>query len=128
MVNRQTALRSLAVGDIFHGRSPSGASLVCLVTSVTESTIRARRITTQDDLEFDRQTGIELGEVTGRIDCVARFPRDIHDVFLELDRKYQGFREMDRNGIEPDPEQLKLTAPEKRALLFIDEHVSSNPI
>jgi hypothetical protein len=128
MADRETALRSLAVGDIFHGRSPNGASLVCLVTSVTESTIRARRVTTQDDIEFDRQNGIELGDVRSRIDCVEPFPADIHDVFLELDRKYQAFREMDRNGVEPDAEQYKLTAPEKRALLFIDEHVSSNPI
>lgn len=128
MADREMALRSLAVGDIFHGRSPNGASLVCLVTAVTKSTIRARRITTQDDMEFDRQTGFELGEVRSRIDCVVPFPPDIHDVFLELDRKYQAFQEMDRNGIEPDADQIRLTAAEKRALLFIDEHVASNPI
>ena len=63
MTDRETALRSLAMGDIFHGRSPNGASLVCLITSVNDSTIYARRITTQDDLKFDRRTGIELGDV-----------------------------------------------------------------
>lgn len=128
MADREMALRSLAAGDIFHGRSPNGASLVCLVTSVTESTIRARRITTQDDMAFDRRTGFEIGDVRSRIDCVAPFPPDIRDIFLELDRKYQAFREMDRNGIEPDADQIRLTGAEKRALLFIDEHVASNPI
>ena len=128
MTDRETALRRLTVGDFFHGRSPNGASLVCLVTAVSEHTIHVRRITTQDDHAFDRQTGIELGDVKSRIDCVTPFPPDIHDVFLELDRKYQVFKENDRKGIALDPEQVKLTAAEKRALLFIDEHIAANPI
>lgn len=128
MADRETALRRLAAGDIFHGRSPNGASLVCLVTSVTESTIGARRITTQDELAFDRQTGVEIGDVRSRIDCVAPFPPDIRDIFLALDRKYRALREMDRSGIEPDADQIRLTVEEKRALFFIDEHVASNPI
>jgi hypothetical protein len=99
-----------------------------LVTSVSDSTIYARRITTQDDLKFDRQTGIELGEVKSRIDCIVPLPPDIHNLFLELDQKYQAFREMERNGVEPDAEHYRLSAAEKRALLFIDEHISSNPI
>ncbi len=128
MTDRRTALRSLSVGDIFHGRSPNGASLVCLLTAVTDSTIYARRITTQDDLEFDRNTGIKMGQSQTKIDCIAPLPPDIHDVFLELDRKYQAFGEMRRRGVEPDLEQYKLTPEEHRALLSIDEHVSSNPI
>jgi hypothetical protein len=99
-----------------------------LVTSVSDSTIYARRIATQDDLKFDRQTGIELGEVKSRIDCMVPLPPDIHNLFLELDQKYQAFREMERNGVEPDTEHYRLSAAEKRALLFIDEHISSNPI
>ena len=74
------------------------------------------------------QTGIELGDLQSRIDCIAPLPPDIHDVFLELDRKYRSFREMDRNVVEPDAAQYKLTAGEKRALLFIDKHISSNPM
>lgn len=128
MTDRRTALRNLSVGDIFHGRSPNGASLVCLVTALTDSTIYARRIPTQDDLEFDRNTGIDREDMQSRIDCVAPFPPDIHDTFMELDRKYQKFGKMRRRGVEPDLEQYKLTPEEHRALLFIDEHLSANPI
>lgn len=121
MPDRETALRTIGVGNIFHARSPNGASLVCLVTSVSINTIYARRITTQEDLEFDRQTGIESGKerILSRIDSVAPLPADVHDVFVELDRKYR---------IERDPERLKLTASEKRALLFLDSHYPSNPV
>jgi hypothetical protein len=33
-----------------------------------------------------------------------------------------------RRGIEPDPEQRKMTADEKRANLAIDPHVAANAI
>jgi hypothetical protein len=122
------ALRSLGVGDMFHGRSPNRASLICLVTSVSDDTICARRITTQDDLQFDRQTGIELGDAHSRIDCVAPFPPDLYEVFLQLDRKGQALADMWRNGIDPGLDQYKLTPDEKRALLVIEEHISANPI
>ena len=128
MEYRETALRSLSVGDMFHGRSPNGASLICLVTSITGDAIRARRITTQDDLQFDRRTGIELGDVPSRIDCVAPFPPDLYDVFLELDRKGQVHADMWRTGIEPGLDRYRLTPEEKRALLVIEEHISANRI
>jgi hypothetical protein len=99
-----------------------------LVTSIGRGTIYARRITTQDDLRFDRQTGIEMADSHSRIDCIVPFPPNIHEIFLELDRKYRVFRERDRNGVELDVEQCKLTPEEKRALLFIDEHISPNLI
>jgi hypothetical protein len=128
MVDRETALRRLTVGDIFHGQGPNGGNLICVVTHLTERRIGARRITTQEDLEFDRQTGVDLADRASRIDCVAPLPGDINDVFLDLDGKYQRFREMRRIGIEPGTGAYKLTSAERRALLFIDEHVSSNPI
>lgn len=128
MTDRVSALRSLGLGDIFHARSPNGASLVCLVTAVSETTIFARGITTQDDVQFDRHTGSEPESAQSRIDCVVPFSPEIHAVFLDMDRKYQEFRRMYENGSPPDIEQYKLTDPEKRALLFIAAHVSSNPI
>jgi hypothetical protein len=128
MADREAALRSLVVGDIFHARSPNGASLVCLLTALNEATIFARRIHTQDDLRFDRKTGVELGAVKSRIDCIAPFPPDIHEIFLDMDRKYRQFRELSKTGSEPDLEQYKLTEAELRALLFIEEHISSDPI
>lgn len=128
MNDREAALRNLAAGDMFHGRSPNGASLICLVTAVDDSTIHARRITTQDDHQFDRRTGIELGDVPSKIDCAAPFPSDLYDVFLEMDRKGQALAEMFRNGIEPGLDKYKLTPVEHRALLIIDEHIEANQI
>jgi hypothetical protein len=72
-MDRETALRNLSVGDIFHARGSGPASLVCLVTAVDDGTIYARRIHTQDDLQFDRTTGVQLGKVHTKIDCVRRF-------------------------------------------------------
>ena len=79
--HREIALRNIAVGDIFHGTCPNGASLICLVTSVTEATIHARRVTTQEDIEFDRELGMNRssdGRVLATIDSVAPLPADIH--------------------------------------------------
>ena len=128
MVDRERALSNLAVGDFFHAGSSNGASLICLVTSVSEGTIYARQITSQDDLKFDRNSGIDLTDSRARIDCVAPFPQEMHDAFLELDHRLRIFREMDRKGTEPDWGLCKLTAAERRALLSLDQHVSSNPI
>jgi hypothetical protein len=128
MHDRETALRNLSVGDIFHARSLNGASLVCRVTGVDDGTIYARRIHTQDDVRFDRRTGVEVGKPHTAIDCVTPFPADIHKIFVELDRKYQELMALVRQGIELTPAQTKMTAGEKRADLFIDEHVAANPI
>ena len=125
MPDRESALRNLAVGDIFHGRSPNGASLVCLVTAVDNETIDARRIHTQDDLRFDRRTGIELGEVKSRIDCVAPLPLDIYNVLVAMDRKGQALAAMFRSGVEPDPEQYKLTDAEKKAGRLLTAHIEA---
>jgi len=86
MSNRENALRQLAVGDIFHARGSNGESLVCLVTTIDKGTIHARRIHTQEDHFFDRNTGLECGKDHTKIDCVTPFPPDIHKIFLELDR------------------------------------------
>lgn len=128
MGDREDAIRKLSVGDIFHGRSQHGTSLTCVVTALDGNTLHARRITTQDALQFDRKTGGHQGRGGGRIDCVTPFPPDIHSAFAGLDQKYQSFREMRSKGLEPDPEQYTLTTAEVRALLSIDDHVSSNPI
>jgi hypothetical protein len=126
--DRKTALRNLAVGDIFHARSSNGASLVCLVTAIDDDAIYARRIHTQDDERFDRNTGFEIGKSHTKIDCVAPFPPDIHNIFLEMDRKYQELMALVRQGVELTLAQTKMTADEKRASLFIGEHVAANPI
>ena len=128
MDDREAVLRGLGVGDIFHARSPNGASMVCLVTAVTDTTIFARRIHTQDDHQFDRPTGIELGEQNGRIDCVVPLPSEAHDVLTAMDKKGQRLAALFRSGVEPDPAEYKLTDAEKEAGRFISAHIKANQI
>ena len=77
MADRSSALARIARGDIFHAEYPNGASCICLTTAVMATTIHARRVTTQDDLEFHRETGIESGdkEVLCTIDSTEPLPR-----------------------------------------------------
>lgn len=122
MANRKEALRSLAVGDIFHAESPNGASLICLVLSVLETTIVARTITTQIHLEFDRQTGVALWSneaIFCTIDATAPLPAEIRNVLAGIDRKFR---------FEQDPERLRLSETERQALLYVDSHTSANSL
>ena len=122
MSDRKVLLDALTVGDIFHAEAPNGASLICLITSITESAIHARTVTTQTQLAFDRQTGVaESGDdkVPCTINSTAPLPVDIHHVMLGLDRKFR---------LERDPERLKLNEAEMRALLFVASHYASNPL
>src|SRR6266566_9825990 len=90
MTQREAALRSIAIGDIFHGRPEGTASCICLALQVKERTILARRITTQSVHEFDRATGVEnVGRYPIIIDSVASVPEDIREILMGLDRKYR---------------------------------------
>jgi hypothetical protein len=129
MLDRKTLIANLDVGNIFHAEYPNGASCICLVLSVNDVTLRARRMTTQENLEFDRQTGVEkvnAGEAAAVINSVAPVPPEIHNVFLALDRKYgqMGPKEWK----EPDLERFKLTEDEKNAFRFIDSYYAENPL
>jgi len=128
MAAGQTGLCDLAVGDIFHAVSSNGASLVCLVTAVDDLTISARRIHTQDDHRFDRNTGFEWDKKHTKIDCVVPLPPEIHGLFLTMDRKYQELTALVRKGVELDPQQCKLTPDERRASGFMRNHVTANRI
>ena len=92
----------MAVGDIFHGNSPIGANLICLVISITKTSIQARTVTTQLGLRLNRITGaVEMDpeEIPGAIDFICRLPADIHETMLGIDRKFR---------FETDLEKLKL--------------------
>ena len=128
MTDRETALRKLAVGDIFHARSSNRASLVCLVTDIDDGTIYARRIHTQDDVQFDRNTGLELGKTHTRIDCVTPLPPATRDIFVGMDRRYQDAHARIRQGIEVDLKEARHTPDERRAHDFLDRHIEANPI
>ena len=118
MADRKTLLAKLDAGDIFHAEAPNGASLICLVLSVDETTLRVRRITSQDDLAFNRQTGLtQDGDI---IDSVEALPAEIHSAFLELDRKYQKY------SPDEDPDQFRLSEAEKKALRFVGPYYASH--
>jgi hypothetical protein len=121
VAEREKLLRQIKVGDFFHAKSPSGAKMLCLTTAIDDTTIHARRITTQMDHEFDCRTGTEKGNSPGfgRIDSVAPLPPDIRDVFLGLDHRYR---------TSTDPERAILTDAEKRAIMFIASHYPANPV
>ena len=131
MPDRMTSLMRLAAGDIFHAEAPNGASYVCLVLDVKDRAIQARRVTTQEMLVFDRHTGTAQtgdGNVPCTITSVAPLPAEIHDTFLALDNKYKALMEIDEKDRFKDPGKFALSAAEKKALLFIDEHYSANPL
>jgi hypothetical protein len=120
MVNQNTAFDALSVGAIFHAAAPNGASLICLVTELTASRIRARTITSQISLEFDRQTGVAKwgpDKTPCTIDSTAPLPSETHDVFLRLDERYRATYSL---------ADLKLLEAEKRALVFAGSHYSKH--
>ncbi len=119
MSDRRSALVKIVPGDIFHAEYPNGASCICLTTTVTAKVIRARRVTTQDDLEFHRDTGVEHGssEVFSMIDSIEPLPADIREIILALDRKYRS-----------SSDTYALTEDEKRALKFIARFYPAHPL
>ena len=130
MTDRKAALAKLAVGDIFHAAYPNGAKCICLVLSVSAESILARRITSQEELTFNRQTGVENvaeGEPQAVIISVAPLPSEVHNVFLALDQKYGAVRGQD-DIFEKNLEYFKLTEAEKNALKFIHSHCAANPL
>lgn len=115
-------LRKLVVGDIFHAKTPNGASLICLVTRLDKTRIEARIVTTQKNVRVNRNTGLGkpgVERVACVVDSVAPLPTAIHNEMLGLDRKFRLAR---------SEEDFKLTNSEKEALLFVDSFYSERPI
>jgi hypothetical protein len=135
MTDREIALQSLSVGDIFNAEHKGGPRRPCVVVEVTAAAIIARSITTQNVFAFDRRTGIAVHELFGStyhwaINSVAALPPDIHEVMVEIDRK--GMARARRRANDPTyktpPEELALTEDEIRAMLFIADFHRANPI
>src|SRR6202012_5399928 len=109
-----------------------GLIRICLTRKVSDHVILARSITTREILEFDRHTGVALQIFNGsrwhwRIDSVAALPRDIHEIMLDIDRRFQEQEEL--RAEDPDrrwtPEETHATKDEIRGLLFIDDFYST---
>lgn len=119
MTPREKALRDIKMGDMFHAEGDHGGSLICLATSITESTIYARTVTHQLEFKFDRRTGVgkeDLYLIEGTIDSVAPVPADIYEALVGLDRRYRA------------RDNPRLTEAEKRALLFVAKFYPAHPI
>ncbi|HEY1980926.1 MAG TPA: hypothetical protein VGH13_12650 [Xanthobacteraceae bacterium] len=129
MSDRKALIDSLDVGDIFHAEYPNGASCICRVSSVSDETIHSRRMTTHENLEFGRHTGIERindGSAQAVINSVAPLPPEIRSVLLTIERKYAPINIEDWNNA--DLERFKLTAAEKHALIFVADYYAANPL
>ena len=119
MTPREKALRDIKMGDIFHAEGDQGQSLLCLATSIAETTINARTVTHQLEFNFDRRTG--RGQepkysIKGTIDSVEPLPAEMYEALIGLDRRY-------RAGDGP-----KLSAAEKKALIFVYDFYDAHPI
>jgi hypothetical protein len=130
MITRASALRRLGEGDLFNVEDEAGPTRICVVLSVTETTIVARSTTVQEIIEFDRKSGTARPPFGFVVTSIAELPQDIHDIFLGLDRKYREGkirRAKDPTWIRP-PGDLALTDDQKRAFLFAHDFYEQNPL
>lgn len=132
MTEREAALRTIAVGDIFHARirPDDGPSYICLALQVHEDRIFARRMTVQSVHWFDRATGVEIDDDRVVIDSVAPLPDDIRKIMLGLDQKYREdeYRWAEDPDWEPPEGSSRLTPDQRRALLFIADFYPAHPL
>ena len=123
MSDQEAKLRRLGEGDIVHANSPGGASLICIVLSVGDTVIRARRVTTQEVIDFDRGTGresVDGREVAYAIDCVAPLPEAVCKTVRWMDEKYS--RKNDGTT------SAEVTEDELKVFRFMRTHVDANPL
>jgi hypothetical protein len=135
MTSRETALRMIGMGDIFHDEDAAGPTRICLTLSVTDATILARAVTTQEVIEFDRRTGVAIHHSHSTlyryvIDSVAPLPSDIHEIILSLDRKYREgeCRRAEEPNWQPPSSESALTREQIRGLLFVADFYQANPL
>lgn len=131
MTSREIALGQIGVGDIFNAEDTAGPVRTCLTTSVTETTILARSITTREIIEFDRRTGSAThfwhsARYEYVINSVTPLPADIHRIMLSIDRKFHSVRhEQEREG---KIAKSGLSEEQIRGLLFVADFYQANPL
>jgi hypothetical protein len=135
MTDRQAALRSIEAGNLFYALDAAGPVRICLGLSVSEKTILARSVTTQEIIKFDRRTGEAAHNRYGfdfnyLIASIMPLPRDIHEIMLSLDRNGRAFEE--KLAEDPDyqspPDNWILNDDQRRGLLFIAEFCRAHPL
>lgn len=131
MTDRETALRQVAVGDIFHASARNdGPSYPCLALQIREDRIFARRMTTQSVHWFDRATGVEVDDDRIVIDSVTPLPADIHKIMLGIDRKFREaeYRRAEEPDWRPPEDYFHLSDDQHRAFSFIDDFYPAHPL
>jgi hypothetical protein len=124
MTTREAALKSIAVGDIFHATSPNGASLICLALAVTDTAIASQTVTSMYELEFDRKTGTTEQDFHGEhvvctVDSVAPLPDDFKETLIAMYRTHLRKDKDDDAGLKD---------PERRALVFAAQYFPAHPL
>jgi hypothetical protein len=110
------------VNEILYIDWVNGIDIPCMVTRNDKDVIHIRTVTTPQSLVIDRDTGDVTApnrKLVNKVICVHPVPRDIRDILLELDAKYQSHVE---------GRSLQLTSEQKRALLFGKEFVTQHPV
>lgn len=104
--------QNLRAGDIFLASYPARSGRlgrgICLVLSCRAGAVEARTVTTQWPVTFDRTS--LMGEYDGTpftVTYAKPLPQDVQSGLLSLDRRFSA------------GDESKLTAEEKRALLFV---------
>ena len=123
----QQSLAEFRPGDVIHGTSHKGASLILLVMAMTPDTVDCRHITSGYSMRFDRLTGKLLPKQLPDqpeiwIDSIYPLPREFHDAFIDMDRTYRCV------DVDVYPTGYHLTDIQKQALLFIGEFYRTHPI
>jgi hypothetical protein len=135
MTDRKAALGALEAGHLFYAVDTTGPVRICLVMSVSEKTILARSVATQEIIEFDRHTGGATHKRYGfdfnyLIASIAPLPRDIHEIMLSLDRNGRAFEEKlaEDPDYESPPDNSILNDDQRQGLLFIAEFYRTHPL
>jgi hypothetical protein len=113
-MKRSSLTKSVRPGDIVYALGRGKARHVCFVEQVTARTIRARVVTTQRSILFDK-LGVSI-DPPCRITSAEPPPYSFRVALLELDRKT-------RLGTDP-----ALSKEEIWALVRIDDFFSSFPL
>ena len=124
MKSREAAVKNIAPRDLFHAKSPNGASLIYFALEVTNKVIVSQTVTSLYELNFDRKTGVAQRDFHGEqvictIDSMASLPDDFRKALIDLHQHYSNKKEDD------DP---ALREPEYRALTFAPQYYAANPI
>jgi hypothetical protein len=130
MTTRGEILSQLRDGDLFDVEDKAGPTRICVVISVTATTICARSITVQEIIEFDRHSGVARPPYDFVVTSTAELPPEIHGIFLGLDEKYRAGKI--RRARDPEwrrsAEDAVLTEDQKRAFLFAHDFYKENPL